>query len=713
MRIVKNSIGLRLLRMVFGLYFLVTVIITIAQLLSEYAHVKQGVYHDMVDLAETLEDSLTRSLWSYNLEQMNATMVGIDRVSIITGAKVTQVDGSIYASTGTYPTNETIVNEKAVASDAGEIKEIYYDSESGQKKVYAYSFPIVQTENNRRILAGRGYLYTDSRSFIGRVKYGFILIVITAIIKTLALWFIFLYFTKRIIAKPLSILTAATEQLNPNNPDSLEQDDAIDEMIESGSQDELHSLGKVIVRMRNAVWEKIDVIEAQNRTLEERVKERMTQIEEISAQFKHMSLHDSLTGLPNRAFFEKSMYDILSQCRNQQSVLALASIDLRKFKEVNDTYGHHAGDFVLKEVSSRISAVLNSKDVFARMGGDEFALLLPDVDRNVIDLVADKIISCCDFPIVYENTNILVGINMGVALYPEQELEAEFLHKSADMAMYIAKGNEMGFSLYSPEIGQAFRRSSALVRDLFTALAKEEMSLSYQPVIDRESSEVVSVEALMRWEHPTMGQVLPNEFIPLAERSNSIKRLTIWLLKTSFAHLKAIRNTGQMIMVSVNLSAKILTDDTFVHLVIDMVRKEKIAPQNIQLEINESSVLEDPEKMLNVLKVLKSEGFVISVTGFGGGYSLFNYLNNEHVDLLKIDRDLLLNYTPSTALIMRTIIDLAHTLGLKVVAEGVENEALYVLLKKMKADYIQGFHISVPLEFDELQHWLGDRVTTA
>lgn len=713
MRIIKNSIGLRLLQMVFGLYFLLTIVVTVVQLVSEYRHVKREVFNDMIDLAETLEDSMTRSLWSYNLEQMNAVMVGIDRVAIISGAKVTQIDGSIYASTGTYPTNETLITEQSMLSDGAEIKQIAYETESGQKTVYAYSFPIVQSENNRRILAGRGYLYTDRSSFINRVKYGFILIVISSVIKTVALWFIFLYFTKRIIAKPLSILTNATERLNPNNPSLSDQDDALDAMIESGSKDEISALAKVFSRMRDAVWEKIDVIEEQNRTLEERVNERTAQVVEVNARLEHMSLHDGLTGLPNRVFFDKCLVELIEESRSSERVFALASIDLRKFKEVNDTYGHHAGDFVLKEVASRISAVLNSKDTFARMGGDEFTLLLPDVDKNVIDLVADKIISCCDFPMVYENSNILVGINMGVALYPEHEIGAEELHKSADMAMYLAKGNEMGFSLYSPEIGEEFRRTNALERDLSTALAKEELRLVYQPVIRASNSEVVSIEALMRWEHPSMGALLPEEFIPIAERSNNIKRMTVWLLKTVFTHLRAIHDGGHRINVSVNLSSQMLNDDTFARLIIDLIRKEKIKPEYIQLEISESSVLIDPQKTLSVLKSLKKEGFQITVSGFGTGYLLFNHLTNEHVDLLKIDRELLLNYTPSTALIVRTIIDLAHTLGIQVVAEGVENEALLALLKEFKADYLQGFHISVPIPYQELGPWLGKEAKTA
>lgn len=708
MRIVKNSIGLRLLRMVFGLYFALTLAITIIQLVSEYAHVKQGVFSDMVDLAETLEDSLTRSLWSYNLEQMNATMVGIDRVSMISGAKVTQADESIYASTGTYPTKETVVSEHPVPSDSGEIKQIIYESESGLKTVYAYSFSIVQTENNRRILAGRGYLYTDRSSIINRVKYGFILIVISSVIKTLALWFIFLFFTKRIIAKPLAILTSATENLNPNNPSASKTGDAIQDIIDSGSNDEISSLSKVFVKMRDAVWEKIDVIEEQNRTLEERVKERTVKIEEINVQLKHMSMHDALTGLPNRMLFEQKLNDLVESCRRSEGVFALASIDLRKFKDVNDTYGHHAGDFVLKEVASRIGGVLSSNDTFARMGGDEYTILLPDVDRNMVDVIADKIIGCCDFPMVYENININVGINMGVSLYPEHERESDPLHKSADMAMYLAKNNELGFSLYSPEVGRSFRRAAALERDLVEALEKDELELCYQPVVTTEGNDVVSLEALMRWNHSKFGLLLPDEFIPIAERSNNIKRLTMWLLKTAFIHLKGIQKSGHAIKISVNLSSKMLSDNGFPRMISNVARRENVAAQDVQLEIMESSVLENPERTLSMLKQLKEEGFHITVSGFGTGYSSFNYLTNVYVDLLKIDRDLLLKFSPSSALIVRTIIELAHTLEIEVVAEGVENDALIALMKELKADYMQGFHFSVPLNAEGIVSWLGE-----
>lgn len=705
---VANSIGLRLLKMVFGLYFILTVTITVVQLVAEYRHVKEGVFHDMVDLAETLEDSLTRSLWSYNFEQMSATMIGIEKVAIISGAKVVQPDSTIYASIGTYPTTETIISERKVDSESGEIREIVYEAESGNRTVYSHSFPIIQTEKNRRLVVGYCYLYMDRSSIINRVEYGFFLIIISSILKTLALWFIFLYFTKRIIAKPLAILTSATKEMNPNNDSFTEEDESIamKELAKANQNDELTYLARVFVQMRDAVMEKIQVIEEQNRTLERRVADRTKHIEEINTKLKHMSLHDGLTGLPNRSMFENRLADLISHAERLHQVFALASIDLRKFKEINDTYGHQAGDFVLKELSSRVLSVIGNTDMLARMGGDEFSLLLPNIDRSLIPTIAERIIACCDVPIIYEGANILAGLNIGVALYPEHEQAAGPLQKCADMAMYLAKGKELGFSLYSPEIGTNFRRKSAIERDLVIALGREEISLCYQPVVSAETFAVVGLEALMRWEHATLGNVTPSEFIPIAEQSNNIKRLTLWLLKTAFKRAHDIFEQGHVTKMSVNISARMLCDYEFPQLITEIAHQAHISPSSVQLEIIESCVLENPKQILSMLASLKDKGFKITVSGFGTGYSAFNYLTNLNVDLLKIDRDLLLNFSPSSALLVKTIVELAHKLGIEVVAEGVENEALVALLKELKCNYLQGFYFSKPLVIEHVVPWL-------
>lgn len=705
---VANSIGVRLLKMVFGLYFVLTVVITIVQLAAEYRHAKDGVFHDMVDLAETLEDSLTRSLWSYNFEQMSATMIGIEKVSIISGAKIVQPDGTIYASIGVYPTSETVIFEKKINSDYGEIREIVYESEGGNRTVYSHNFPIVQIEKNRRLVVGYGYFYMDRSFIISRVEYGFILIIISTILKALVFWFIFLFFTKRIVAKPLAVLTAATQEMNPNNDTFTEVNESAEmqALLHSTKNDELTFLARVFVQMRDAVMDKIQVIEEQNRTLERRVADRTKHVEEINTKLKHMSTHDYLTGLPNRSLFENRLSDLISHAEDLNQVFALASIDLRKFKEINDTYGHQAGDFVLTELTSRMLSVINSADMLARMGGDEFSLLLPNIDRSLIPTIAERIIACCDVPIIYDNVNILVGLNIGVALYPYHEKESGPLQKCADMAMYLAKSKELGFAFYSPEIGLNFRRKSAIERDLLIALGREEISLCYQPVVSAVDFSVVGLEALMRWDHATLGEITPSEFIPIAEQSNNIKRLTLWLLKTSFRYAYAIFQEGHVTKMSINISSRMLSDNEFPELITEVAHQSNISPSSVQLEITESCVLHNPTHTLCMLETLKEKGFKITVSGFGTGYSAFNYLTDIHVDLLKIDRQLLLKFSSSSSLLVKTIIELSHKLGIEVVAEGVENESLVTLLSDLNCDYLQGFYFSKPLTVNNVIPWL-------
>jgi len=712
---VVNSIGVRLLKMVFGLYFLLTIAITIVQLVAEYRHAKDGVFHDMVDLVETLEDSLTRSLWSYNFEQMSATMIGIEKVSIISGAKIVQPDGTIYASIGVYPTSETVISEKKISSNYGEIREIIYESEGGNRTVYSHSFPIIQTEKNRRLVVGFGYFYMDRSFIITRVEYGFILIIISTILKALVFWFIFLFFTKRIVAKPLAVLTAATQEMNPNNDTFTEITESVEmqALLRSTKNDELTFLARVFVQMRDAVMEKIHVIEEQNCTLERRVADRTKHVEEINTKLKHMSMHDCLTGLPNRLLFENRLSDLISHAERLSQVFALASIDLRKFKEVNDTYGHQAGDFVLTELTSRMLSVISSTDMLARMGGDEFSLLLPNIDRSLIPTIAERIIACCDVPIIYDNVNIMVDLNIGVALYPHHEKESGPLQKCADMAMYLAKSKELGFTFYSPEIGLDFRRKSAIERDFLVALGREEISLCYQPVVSTVDFSVVGLEALMRWDHATLGEITPSEFIPIAEQSNNIKRLTLWLLKTAFKYAHDIFQKGYVTKISINISSRMLSDNEFPELITEIAHQSNIAPSSVQLEITESCVLDSPTHTLFMLGALKEKGFKITVAGFGTGYSALNYLTDIHVDLLKIDRHLLLKFSSSSSLLVKTIIELAHKLGIEIVAEGVENEALVTLLTELNCDYLQGFYFSKPLTTDHVIPWLQSNTSKA
>lgn len=712
---VANSIGVRLLKMVFGLYFLLTVAITVVQLIVEYEHAKYDIFHDIVDLAETLEDSLTRSLWSYNFEQMNATMIGIENVSIISGAKIIQPDSTIYASIGVYPTSETIIFEKKINSDYGEIREIFYESEGGNRTVYSYSFPIVQIEKNRRLVVGFGYFYMDKSFIISRVEYSFILIIISTILKALALWFIVLFFTKRIVAKPLAVLAAATQEMNPNNDMFTKTDESMEMqvLLHSVKDDELTFLARALVQMRDAIMDKVHVIEEKNSTLEQRVADRTKHAEEINKKLKHMSMHDCLTGLPNRLLFKNRLSDLISQSERLNQIFALASINLRKFKEVNDTYGYQAGDFVLTELTARMLSVINRTDMLARMSGDEFSLLLPNIDRSLIPTITERIIACCDVPIIYDNVNIIVDLNIGVALYPDHEKESSSLQKCADMAMYLAKNKELGFTFYSPETGLSFRRKSTIERDLLVALGREEISLCYQPVVSAVDSRVVGLEALMRWDHATLGEITPSEFIPIAEKSNIIKRLTLWLLKTAFKYVHDVFQKGYVTKISINISSRMLSDNELPELITEIAHQSNIAPSSVQLEITESCVLHSTTHTLFMLGALKEKGFKITVAGFGTGYSALNYLTDVHVDLLKIDRYLLLKFSSSSSLLVKTIIDLAHKLGIKVVAEGIENEVLVNLLRDLNCDYFQGFYFSKPLTVDNVIPWLQSNAQQA
>ncbi len=425
------------------------------------------------------------------------------------------------------------------------------------------------------------------------------------------------------------------------------------------------------------------------------------------AALRHQALHDSLTGLPNRALLLDRIEHAIHGARRNHRPLALMIADLDHFKEINDTLGHPCGDLILRETARRMSALMRSSDTVARLGGDEFALLLPATDPADATRIADKVAREIERPFALEGHSFILGASIGIAMFPEHGEDSSTLMRHADVAMYASKREHRGHAVYEPEQDRHGLRHLALKSELHTALESDQLKLCYQPVVDLHSGRVTGVEALVRWNHPSRGLLGPDEFIPLAERTGLIRPLTLWVLKTAARHSRAWVAHGLELRVAVNLSAHNLHDGGLPDIVGGLLGHEG-RPVQLRLEITETVIMPGSAHALEVLNRLSAQGVRISIDDFGTGYSSLAYLKRLPIDEVKIDKSFVsaMAFDNDDAVIVRSTIDLAHNIGLRVVAEGVEDRATYDLLAGMRCDSVQGFYISRPLEADDLLTWL-------
>ncbi|MFT5506323.1 MAG: diguanylate cyclase (GGDEF)-like protein [Gammaproteobacteria bacterium] len=708
----KNSIGLRLLRYVFGCYLMVAILVTGVQLVSEYRHVKSGIFEQIYDLEKTFKNSFVNSIWSFDTTQLEVTLFGMTKINTVSGIKIVDEHNQTLASIGDVLAEDSLVLLSKDLENIG-MKEIELTQAGSavSQTLFEYTFPIEYQDNlnSPTTLIGYGHIYTDVTTIIDRVKYSFILIIINSVIKTAALWLFFLYFVNKFIAKPLDALANAASALNPEKLETLNSSKALDDVVAAKHDDELYLLATNFDQMRIAIVDKMKIIESQKRTLEGRVLERTKSLSKANEELRHLALHDTLTSLPNRTLFQDRLAQLLKTGQRGNSRFLVASIDLTKFKAVNDNYGHQIGDLILVEVARRLSGVLRSTDTLARMGGDEFyALFALDSDSDG-ELIVRKFIKALQDPVVFNDSNvvsILINANVGTAIYPDHGEEADSLVKNADMAMYQAKNAGINYVLYSPEEDSKLRRQLKLSQDFNAAIEDDQLFLLYQPILDIKSNRVTKIEALVRWQHPTLGLISPVEFIPICERNGRIFELTQWVFHQTCKQCKPYCHADKSLSISINLSGRVFGQPEIPDILENICRMSKMPPGNINLEITESTAMAKPDQAIEILNRLTRKGFSVSIDDFGTGYSSFSYLTMLPVNELKIDQSFLLNRGKNSDKVIKAMIDLAHSLNLKVVGEGVETEALLDLLEGMDCDYAQGFYIDRPLPASEIHQLL-------
>ena len=436
----------------------------------------------------------------------------------------------------------------------------------------------------------------------------------------------------------------------------------------------------------------------------------ITERKEQMAAMRYQALHDGLTELPNRTLFSDRLHQAILSATREERSLALIIMDLDHFKEINDTLGHHSGDVVLQQVASRIRAVLRESDTVARLGGDEFALLLPSADLEDATHIAKKLLSALELPFELETRSFRVGASLGIGMFPEHGREGTTLMKCADMAMYEAKRDKAGYAVYDSARDQFSSRNLSLMGDLRDAIDVRQLALYYQPIVNLQTGRVSGAEALVRWRHPRQGLMYPGEFIPLAEQAGLIKAVTLWVLRQAVAQYVAWRRSGIGLDIAINISGYNLHDGSFAEGVAEILRETDFEQlHHVGFEIAETAMMAEPSRALEMLRTLEGLGIYLCVDDFGTGYSSIAFLKQAAAKVLKIDKSFVIGMSSNdaNAVIVRSTIELAHNIGLQVVAEGVEDRQTYDILTAWGCDAAQGYYISQALDPEEFARWLG------
>ncbi len=450
------------------------------------------------------------------------------------------------------------------------------------------------------------------------------------------------------------------------------------------------------------------VLASLERTVE--LAEANRELRQARDEAQRQALHDGLTGLPNRTLLRDRLQQAILVGDRDKSGVALLIMDLDRFKDVNDTLGHHTGDELLQQVGVRLRSALRASDTVARMGGDEFAVVLPlaghaeDASR-----VAQTLVLALEQPFTLAGHAVSIGASVGIAMYPEHGSDVKTLLRHADVAMYVAKRGGSGHAVYQWEQDVHGPDRLSMIGELRAAIERDELILHYQPKVSLRTGRCDRVEALVRWQHPLRGLIPPDDFIPLAEQTGLIKPLTQWVLHAALRQCRAWQDSGLDISVGVNLSMRNLHDPDLVEQISHLLEVTGVRPASLKLEVTESALMTDPQRALGSLARLRAIGVEIAIDDFGTGHASLSYLKQMPVEEIKLDRSFVRDMCTdkNDYTIVRSTIELAHDLGLRVIAEGVEDQETWDLLVKLGCDLAQGYHMSRPLPAAELRTWLA------
>jgi diguanylate cyclase (GGDEF)-like protein len=472
-------------------------------------------------------------------------------------------------------------------------------------------------------------------------------------------------------------------------------------------------VGEAILQVEAAEQEKAEAERARRREAEKHASQLATTLEKeekanealrkSEKDLQHAALYDSLTDLPNRKHFGDLLRQLIDNYKDDPSAnFYVLFLDIRRFKNINDSLGHTLGDKVLTIAAKRFVRMLNPSDMVARIGGDEFAIVIRNLSTvGKAQKVARRIFTNIAQPFSLSGNRISISVNIGIAPCDTEYNTPEEVLRDADIAMHYAKEKNSGVAIFTKELRVRFLERVRLENDLRNAIDRDELSMNYQPLVDLQDGSLFGFEALLRWHHSECGMIPPNKFIPLAEESGLIVPITVWILQETTKQLARWQKIGpnhRDLIVSVNISGKHLSNDDLIDDVENALALSKITPQSLKLEITESAAMENAEHTINILNRLKNLGVQLSIDDFGTGYSSLSYLHRLPFDTLKIDRSFVYSVGESgeNSEILQTIIALAKNLKKKVIAEGIETEAQLSLLQNLGCDYGQGYLLARP-----------------
>ena len=439
---------------------------------------------------------------------------------------------------------------------------------------------------------------------------------------------------------------------------------------------------------------------------------------ELQISYQHIAMYDHLTQLPNRRLYDEFFNQAIKRSKRESYKFSLLFLDVDHFKGINDNLGHNIGDELLKKIAHRIPLCLRKSDLFARIGGDEFSIILEDIkDHSNAADIAKNIIKSLQFPFHIDHHELFISISIGIASYPDSAKDSINLRKNADIALYHAK--QLGrntYFFYNAEISEKSTRRSQLINDLQMAMQRKQLYFHYQPKYSLPSKNFIGVEALMRWDHPKLGCIPPEEFIVLAEESGLINSLGEWAFLHICKQIKEWETFYQFsTLVAINLSSAQLLQKKFIDTIEKIIKNTQVNPKQLEFEITETALMENKKNTLHQLNILNKMGIAISIDGFCAGHSSLTCLHQLPVNYLKINGSFISHLFDkhSSAPIVKAIISLAHNLKLKVVGEGVETEDQFTFLQENVCDYVQGHFFSKPLSPDLIitLHSKKDRIT--
>ncbi len=445
--------------------------------------------------------------------------------------------------------------------------------------------------------------------------------------------------------------------------------------------------------------------------LEENFNRLAEAVQSETQMLEHQALHDPLTDLPNRKLLHNRLQQELLRGERTSKQLVLVMTDLNRFKEINDTLGHHIGDLILQQTGERLFNIFRKTDTVARLGGDEFAILLPETNLEQAKALIVKVLKGFTKPFYVENHSLDVDISIGLAEFPTHGNDVNILMQRADVAMYIAKQNKLGYSIYDPNKDTHSIGRLALMSELRDAINAEQLELYFHPRINVSSGKVVGAEALLRWNHPQRGFIPPSEFIPLAEQTGLIKSITQWVLEKSIAQCAEWNNNDIDLSMSVNLSIHNLHDSDLIAHIQNILSQHDLPTSHLMLEITESDIMSEPLRARDTLNKIMKTGIKLSIDDFGTGYSSLSYIKKLPIDEIKVDRSFVMEMTEDSDddVIVRATIELAHNLGLNIVAEGVHDKLTWDRLKELGCDIAQGHYLSKPLTASAFTAWLMNK----